>query len=72
MQNMTYCTTEGNSYEITTHDFEENIEPIIIKANRESGNGIQTYVYNFKDILNIEPQTTKEAYNPSTGEKIVI
>ena len=73
MQNMTYCTTKGNSYEMTVHDFQENIEPIIIKINRENlGKEIPTYVYDFKDILKVEPQTIMEEYNPQTGEKIVI
>ena len=34
--------------------------------------GNNGYIYNFKDVLNIEPQTIKEEYNPTTGEKIVI
>ncbi len=73
MQNMTYCITKGNSYEMTVHDFQENIEPIIIKINRENlGKEIPTYVYDFKDILKVEPQTIMEEYNPQTGEKIVI
>lgn len=73
MQNMTYCTTKGNSYEMTVHDFQENIEPTIIKINRENlGKEIPTYVYDFKDILKVEPQTIMEEYNPQTGEKIVI
>lgn len=73
MQNVTYCSTRGNSYEMTVHDFEENVEPIIIKKNREQGEGeIPTYIYDFKDMLNIEAQTINEKYNPETGEKIVI
>ena len=73
MQNVTYCSTRGNSYEMTVHDFEENVEPIIIKKNREQGEGeIPTYIYDFKDMLNIEEQTINEKYNPETGEKIVI
>ena len=54
MQNMTYCSTIGNSYEMTVHDFEENVEPIIIKRNREQNEGeISTYIYDLKDVLKI-------------------
>ena len=73
MQNMTYCSTIGNSYEMTVHDFEENVEPIIIKRNREQNEGeISTYIYDLKDVLKIEPQNINEEYNPETGEKVVI
>ena len=72
-QTLTYCQSSGNSYEMTIHDFEENIEPIIIKYNRMEPSGeFPNYVYDFKDILKIEPQETIEYYNPETGEKIVI
>ena len=58
---------------MSVHDFEENIEPIIIEYNREEENGgIPEFVYNFSDMLGIEPQTTTEYYNPETEEKIVI
>ena len=72
-QVLTNCWEYGNSYEMSVHDFEENIEPIIIEYNRadESG-GIPEFIYNFSDVLGIEPQTTTEYYNPETGEKIVI
>lgn len=73
MQNMTYCSTIGNSYEMTVHDFEENVESIIIKRNREQSEGdIPTYIYDLKDALKIEPQNINEEYNPETGEKVVI
>ena len=70
---LTSCYEKGNVYEMTVHDFEENIEPIIINYVRqdESG-GIPDYVYNFADLLHIEPQDTVEYYNPETGDKIVI
>ena len=72
-ENLTTCYERGNSYEMTTHDFEENVEPIIIEYNREdSGGGIPDYVYDFTDVLKIEPQETNEYYKPETGEKIVI
>lgn len=63
----------GNTYEMTVHDFEENIEPIIIKYNRqqEIGNSAN-YIYDFSDMLKIEPQSVTEYYNPNTGEKIVL
>lgn len=73
MKNMTYCNIEGNTYEMTVHDFEENIEAIVIKTNREQGEGeIPTFVYDFKELLNIEPEILREEYDPETGEKIVI
>ena len=72
-QILTYCQTIGNSYEMTVHDFEESIEPVIIEANRAEASGdLPNYVYDFGEILKIEPQETKEYYNPETGEKVVI
>ena len=72
-QTLTYCDISGNSYEMTAHDFEENIEPIIIKYNRaEPGGAIPDFVYDFSEVLKIEPQRTTEYYNPNTGEKVVI
>ena len=72
-QMLTNCYERGNAYEITVHDFEENIEPIIIKYNRqgESG-GIPDYIYDFSEMLKIEPQNTVEYYKPETEEKVVI
>lgn len=72
-QILTYCQISGNSYQMTVHDFEENIEPIIIKYNRaEPGGAVPDYIYDFKDVLKIEPQGITEYYNPETGEKVVI
>lgn len=72
-QDLTYCDITGNTYEVTVHDFEESIEPIIIKENRRDlVGGIPDYLYDFSEVLKIEPQTTKEYYNPETGDKIVI
>lgn len=72
-QILTYCQTTGNSYEVTLHDFEENLEPVIIDYNRAEASGdLPNYIYNFSEILKIEPQETKEYYNPETGEKVVI
>lgn len=72
-QTLTTCWEHGNSYEMTVHDFEENIEPIIVEYNRaEEGGGIPDYVYNFSEMLKIEPQSVTEYYNPENGEKIVI
>ena len=72
-QTLTNCWEYGNSYEMTVHDFEENIEPIIRDYNREDGGGgIPDYVYNFSEMLKVEPQSLTEYYNPETGEKIVI
>lgn len=63
----------GNAYEMTVHDFEENIEPIIMDYNRQEETGaIPDYVYDFTEMLKLEPQMTVEYYNPETGEKIVI
>lgn len=51
----------------------ENVEPIIIKTNREySGGDIPEYIYDFTDILKVGPQNIDEYFNPETGEKIVI
>jgi len=72
-QILTNCWEYGNSYEMTVHDFEENIEPIIREYNRDDGSGgIPDYVYNFSEMLKIEPQSVTEYYNPENGEKIVI
>lgn len=72
-QNLTYCETSGNSYEMTIHDFEENIEPIIIENNRRDPSGaLPEYIYDFSKVLKIEPQRTMEYYNPETGDKVVI
>ena len=55
------------------HDFEENIEPIIIENNRsDPGGAIPEYIYDFSKVLKIEPQRTMEYYNPETGDKVVI
>lgn len=62
----------GNSYEITVHDFEENIEPIIIKYNRQQDGVTSNYLYDFSEVLKSEPQKVVEYYNPETGEKVVI
>lgn len=72
-QNLTSCYERGNVYEMTVHDFEENIEPIVIKyARQDKSSGVSDYIYDFSDLLNIAPQDTVEYYNPETGEKIVI
>ena len=72
-QNLTYCETSGNSYEMTIHDFEENIEPIIIENNRMDPSGaLPEYIYDFSKVLKIEPQRSIEYYNPETGDKVVI
>lgn len=69
----TSYSERGNAYEMTVHDFEENIEPIIMDYNRQEETGaIPDYVYDFSEMLRIEPQMTTEYYNPETGEKIVI
>lgn len=63
----------GNAYEITVHDFEENIEPIIIQYNRGvEFAAIPDYVYDFTEMLDLGPYTLIEYYNPETGEKIVL
>ena len=72
-QILTSCYERGNSYEMTVHDFEENIEPIIIEyARQNEDGGLPDYVYDFSDMLKVEPQNTIEYYNPETGDKIVI
>ena len=70
---LTSCYERGNSYSMSVHDFEESIEPIIIDYARQDKNGgLPDYIYNFSDMLRIEPQDIVEYYNPETGEKIVI
>lgn len=72
-QTATSYSEIGNAYEMTVHDFEENIEPIIMNYNRQEETGAAPdYVYDFSEMLKIEPQNTTEYYNPETGEKIVI
>lgn len=71
-QTLTYCNEIGNYYEVTVNDFEENIKPIIINHNRRNSSAMSNYIYDFKNVLKIEPQTTMEYYNPETGEKVVI
>lgn len=72
-QVLTSCYERGNIYEMTAHDFEENIEPIIIDyARQDESGGIPDYIYDFSDLLDLEPQNTVEYYNPQTQEKVVI
>lgn len=71
-ETLTYCSENGNYYEVTTHDFEENIKPIVIDYNRLDASAMSNYVYDFKKVLKIEPQTTIEYYRPETGEKVVV
>lgn len=73
-ENLVSVTEWGNYYDMTIHDFETTIEPIIIKYDRSAneGGGIPEYVYNFTDVLKIEPQRLTEYYNIETGEKVVV
>jgi len=72
-QTLTNCIEKGNAYEMTVHDFEESIEPIIIDyARKDENGGLPNYLYDFSNILGIEAQTFTEYYDPETGEKIVI
>ena len=73
-EDLVSVTEWGNYYDMTIHDFETTIEPIIIKYDRSAneGGGIPEYVYNFTDVLKIEPQKLTEYYNIETGEKVVI
>ena len=73
MKNMTFCITKGNSYEMSMNDFSQNVEPIIIKINRQTNESeLPKYIYDFSSVLNTEIQTIREEYNPETGEKVVI
>ena len=58
---------------MTVHDFEENVEPIVIATNREASvsGGASAIVYDFGEVLKIEPQQSIEYYTED-GEKIVI
>ena len=70
-QTLTYCEKSGNLYQMTNNEFKEKIEPLIIKTNRMDSNGeISKYIYDFSQILNSQPQVTREYYNSETGEKI--
>ena len=73
-ENLVSVKEWGNYYDMTIHDFETTIEPIIIKYDRSAneGGGIPEYVYNFTDVLKIEPQRLTEYYNIETGEKVVV
>ncbi len=73
-EDLVSITEWGNYYDMTIHDFETTIEPIIIKYDRSAneGGGIPEYVYNFTDVLKIEPQKLTEYYNIETGEKVVV
>ena len=72
-QTLTYCEKNGNSYQMTNKEFKDNIEPLIIKSNRMNSNGeTPKYIYDFSQILNSQPQVTREYYNSETGEKVII
>jgi len=72
-QLLTNCCEKGNTYEMTVQEFEEKVEPVIIEyARQDESRGILDYIYNFSNLLDIEPQNIIEYYNPKTGEKIVI
>lgn len=71
-QNLVKCVERGNSYEMTVHDFTENIEPIIIHDNRNVYESDVEFVYDFSSLLNIAPQELTEYYNPKTEQKVVI
>ena len=70
----THYSESGNTYEMTVHDFEENIEPQVVEywRNAFEGGEVPSYIYDFSETLKIAPQETLEYYNPETGEKIVI
>lgn len=70
-QTFIYCEKSGSSYQMTINEFKEKAEPVIIEYNRtDSNEEIPNYVYDFKDALNVQAQSTKEYYNSETGEKI--
>ena len=72
-ENLICFLEKGNSYEMTVHDFEVSIEPVILEYNRSfEMMDILDYVYDFENLLKIAPQETYEYYHPETGEKIVI
>lgn len=66
------CNEYGNYYEMTAHDFEVSIEPVIIESCRNTYDVANAYIYDFSRLLKIEPQKTDEYYNIETGEKVVI
>ena len=72
MQTVTNIQEYGNSYEVTLHDFEETLEPLIKEKERGLKVDIVDEVYDFTEVLKISPQDTIEYYNLETGEKVVI
>lgn len=71
-QNLIKCEERGNYYEMTLHDFSENIEPIIIQDNRNVYESDVEFVYDFSSLLNVAPQDLIEYYNPETEVKVII
>lgn len=72
-QNLVSYFEVGNTYDMTVHDYEENVENYIIDFYKNSNEGgFSDYVYYLDEYLKIEPQRTEEYYNPKTGEKVVI
>lgn len=69
---VTKYSERGNTYEMSVNDFYENVEPTLIKYNRNTEENSEKFVYNFNDILKEEPQNLIEYYMIETGEKIVI
>lgn len=57
---------------MSVNDFYENVEPTLIKYNRNTEENSEKFVYDFNDILKEEPQNLIEYYMIETGEKIVI
>ena len=69
---VTKYSERGNTYKMSVNDFYENVEPTLIKYNRNTEENSEKFVYNFNDILKEELQNLIEYYMIETGEKIVI
>lgn len=71
-ENLICYKERGNSYEMTLNDFEVSVEPVIREYYKENIETLPEYVYDFSQVLKIEPQQTIEYYDKTTGEKVVI
>ena len=66
------CEEYGNTYEMTKHDYEETVEPIIIENLRSNEPDLMSIeLFDLKEVLNKEMEHVTEYYNLITGEKVV-
>ena len=66
------CQEDGNTYEMTKHDYEETVEPVVIEISRRDGADLmESELFDLKKVLNKEMEHVTEYYNLTTGEKVV-